>query len=104
MELNEYELQLDDANCAKEREMESANRLRKEIADLKQKSEIRINESDDTASLCKRRYQESIAELTAHVDSLNKTKSKNEKEMKHFLLQIEELRNENENLSRAKVS
>lgn len=42
-------------------------------------------------------------ELSAHYEQISKAKFKFEKENKNFLLQIEDLRNENDTMARAKV-
>ena len=76
--------------------------MKQEIADLKQKIDSQANENEECAALLRRKHQESISELSAHMESLNRTKFKFEKDNKTFLHQVDELRSENDNLIRAK--
>jgi hypothetical protein len=84
--------------------IEASKRLRQEIADLKQKIDHQHNDNEESLILFKRKQQEHINEMSAHIDSLSKAKYKFEKENKSYQIQCDELRKENDLLVRAKVS
>lgn len=83
--------------------IDASKRLRQEIADLKQKIDLGHSENEESTLLLKRKHQEQINELSAHIEQLSKTKFKFEKENKSFLLQLDELRKDNDNMARTKV-
>lgn len=84
------------------------------------------NENEESIALLKRKHQENISELSAHIDTLSKSKLKfvysiqfyhyrfiyyinifykrYEKDYKSFLRQHEDLRKDYDNLARAKVN
>jgi chromosome segregation ATPase len=76
--------------------------LRQEIADLKQKIDSQYNDTEESFHLFKRKQQEQFTELSSHIESLSKTKFKYEKENKQYSVQLDEMRKENEQLSRSK--
>jgi myosin protein heavy chain len=94
---------LHEEKSSKEREIEAGKRLRQELADLKHKLDSQHNINEENSAIFKRKHNESIAELSAHMESLSKSKLKFEKENKSVSHQLEEMRCENENLSRAKA-
>lgn len=102
LDVDELDVQLHEEKGAKEREIEAGKRLRQELADLKHKLDSQHNINEESTALFKRKHNETIAELSAHMEMLSKSKLKFEKDNKNFLHQIDELRSENESLSRAK--
>ena len=61
--------------CAFEK-IEAGKRLRQELADLKHKLESQHNDNEESTSLFKRKHNETIAELSAHMEMLSKSKLK----------------------------
>jgi hypothetical protein len=59
---------------------------------------------EESIALTRRKHQETINELTTHMETVNKAKLKFEKESKFYHQQCEDLRFENETLAKAKVS
>lgn len=101
-DIAEMDVQLEEANSIKDREAESSKRLRQEIADLKQKIDSQNTDTEESIALTRRKHQETINELTAHMETINKNKLKFEKESKNFHQQCEDLRYENETLAKAR--
>lgn len=102
LDVDDMDVQLHEEKGAKEREIEAGKRLRQELADLKHKLDSQHNDNEESTALFKRKHNETIAELSAHMEMLSKSKLKFEKDNKSFLHQVEELRNENDSLARAK--
>jgi cell division protein FtsL len=50
--------------------------LKQEIHDLRQKLELQSAESDENQNSVRRRFQDSLSELTSQVEALSKGKSK----------------------------
>lgn len=56
--------------------IDANKRLKQEIHDLKHKIDHQHNDNEESATLLRRKHQESISEITAHMESLNRTKLK----------------------------
>jgi myosin heavy chain 1/2/3/4/8/13/7B/15 len=102
LDIDDLDVQLYEAKSARDREIESSKRLKQELADLKHKMESHNAENEESFAFLKRKHQDTISEISVHMEALSKAKLKYEKDNKNFLHQIEELRNENECLARAK--
>ena len=93
--------------------------LKQEIHDLRQKIDLQSTENDENQNSVRRRFQDSLTELTSQVEALSKGKSRfkyqsspfnlilfflfrYEKESKTFLIEIEDLKNEIESLAKGK--
>lgn len=46
--------------------------MRQEIADLKQKIDSQANDAEESISVTRRKHQETINELTLHMEQINK--------------------------------
>ncbi len=93
IDFDEIEQQLDEITNAKDREVEANKRLvdhsgrirllksnhfslKQEIHDLRQKLELQSAESDENQNNVRRRFQDSLTELTSQVEALSKGKSR----------------------------
>ena len=99
-------------------------RLKQEIHDLRQKIELQSTEYDENQNMFRRRFQDTVSDLTSQVEALSKGKSRfgrtgfesrirdthspilhrfrHDKESKTFIVEIEELKNEVDTLAKAK--
>jgi soluble cytochrome b562 len=92
LDFDEIEQQLDEVSNARDREVEAHKRSKQEIHDLRQKIEIQTTENDEAQNTLRRRFQDSVTELTSQVEALSKGKSRYEKESKTFLVEVEDLK------------
>ncbi|CAF1258268.1 unnamed protein product [Rotaria magnacalcarata] len=102
IDFDEIEQQLDEITNARDREIDNNKRFKQEIHDLRQKLELQSAENDESQNTLRRRFQDSLSELTSQVEALSKGKTRHEKENKSYILEIEELKNEVESLGKAK--
>lgn len=102
LDIDDLDVQLYEAKSARDREIEANKRLKQELADLKHKMDSHNVDTEESFAFLKRKHQDTISEISVHMEVLSKAKLKYEKDNKNFLHQIEELRTENESLSRAK--
>lgn len=77
--------------------------LRQEIHDLRQKIEIQASEYEENQNTLRRRFQDTLSDLTSQVEALSKGKARHDKESKTFIMEVEELKIEVESLSRGKA-
>ena len=70
---------------------------------MKQKIDSQQNDTEESIALTRRKHQETINELTQHMEQINKAKLKFEKESKNAHQQCEDLKYENETLAKARV-
>jgi regulator of replication initiation timing len=76
IDFDEIEQQLDEVTNARDKETEANKRLKQEIHDLRQKLELQSAESDENQNNVRRRFQDSLTELTSQVEALSKGKSR----------------------------
>ena len=101
-------------------------RLKQEIHDLRQKIELQSTEYDENQNMFRRRFQDTVSDLTSQVEALSKGKSRfvrtalrttasdahthtsivhrfrHDKESKTFIVEIEELKNEVDTLAKSR--
>ena len=70
---------------------------------MKQKIDNQQHVAEESSALIRRKHQETIAELTGHMETVSKAKIKYEKDYKQCLHQNEDLKKENDMLQKAKV-
>ena len=58
------------------KKIEACKRLRQELADLKHKMDSQHNINEESTAIFKRKHNETIAELSAHMEVLSKSKLK----------------------------
>ncbi|CAF1134894.1 unnamed protein product [Adineta steineri] len=102
IDFDELEQQFDEITTARDREVDANKRLKQEIHDLRQKLELQSSESDENQNGLRRRFQDTLSDLTSQVEALSKGKTRHDKESKTFILEIEELKIEVESLARSK--
>jgi len=136
LDFDEIEQQLEEATNARDREIEANKRFvvserdwifiefsnfstKQEVHDLRQKIELQTTENDENQNTFRRRFQDSVTDLTSQVEALSKGKTRldfvcsillilsrlifrYEKENRTFLIEIEELKNEVESLAKGK--
>lgn len=93
--------------------------LKQEVHDLRQKLELQSTEYDENQNGFRRRFQDTVSDLTSQVEALTKGKARyanpfslhpstllvhfrHDKESKTFILEIEELKTEVESLAKGK--
>ncbi|CAF4857966.1 unnamed protein product [Rotaria sp. Silwood1] len=102
IDFDELEQQLEEITNARDREIEINKRLRQENHDLRQRLELQATESDENQNGLRRRFQDTVSDLTSQVEALSKGKARHEKESKTFIVEIEELKLEVESVAKAK--
>ncbi|CAF0735017.1 unnamed protein product [Brachionus calyciflorus] len=103
VDYGDLQAQFEEALTVRDREVDVSKRLRQEITDLKQKIDLSHAENEESTLLLKRKHQEQINEISAHLEQLSKSKLKFEKENKSFLHQVDDLRKDNDNMARSKA-
>ena len=70
---------------------------------MRQKIELQASENEENQNTLRRRFQDTLSDLTSQVEALSKGKARHDKESKNFIMEIEELKIEVESLSRGKA-